>query len=91
MKYDIFYTSKFKKDIKLLERRGYDLSKIKSIIEKLANGIVLPERYQDHALKGESDNRRECHILPDWLLIYRINKVDSKLVLIRSGSHSDLF
>ncbi len=91
MKYDVFYTTKFKKDVRLLVRRGYDLTKLQSVIERLANNDILPEKYQDHALKGEYEGKRECHILPDLLLIYRINNNDLKLILIRTGSHSDLF
>ena len=91
MKYKIVMSSRFAKDIKTIAKRGYDLDKIKSIIEDIANGKVLSPKYKDHPLQGEYNGKRECHILPDWLLIYEIRNDELLLYLIRTGSHSDLF
>ena len=80
----IFPSNQFKKDVKLAEKRGLNLS-------LLASEQILEEKYQDHALRGEYKGFRECHIQPDWLLIYQITKKELKLFLFRTGSHSDLF
>lgn len=89
--YFIKYTSKFQKDLKRIQKRGYDLSLITEIIKKLANGEKLPERNKDHSLSGNFEGCRECHITPDWLLIYEIYDKDLILYLTRTGTHSDLF
>jgi len=91
MKYQIEMTSRFKRDYKLLKKRGYDMSLLKEVIDFLADGIPLPARYVDHNLSGNYNGYRECHIQPDWLLIYRIEKDLLVLGLTRTGSHSDLF
>ena len=90
-KYEIRKTASFKKDYKILNKRGCDIQKLEAVIQKLANGEKLPQNYQDHALKGKFNKYRECHINPDWLLIYQI--IEDKLILILSqtGTHSDLF
>jgi mRNA interferase YafQ len=82
-------TSRFLKDVKLALRRGKDLKKLEAVILVLANQSVLPENLRDHFLSGEWAHHRECHIAPDWLLIYKI--VGDELFLIRTGTHSDLF
>ena len=87
----IKYHSKFKKDIKTIKKRNYDLSKLQKVIEILAEEKTLPDKYKDHSLNGIYQDFRECHILPDWLLIYRIDKDILTLVLSRTGTHSDLF
>lgn len=87
----IKYHKSFKKDYKLIKKRGYDISLLKETVSVIANEEVLPERYRDHELKGEYEGFRECHILPDWLLIYRIEDGNVILALARTGSHSDLF
>lgn len=87
----IQYHSKFKKDIKVIKKRNYDLSKLEKVIEILVKEKNLPARYKDHALTGNYKDFRECHILPDWLLIYRIEKDILTLVLSRTGTHSNLF
>lgn len=87
----IKYHSSFKKDMKKVKKRGYDLSLMKDIILKLANGEELPPKNCDHALEGEYKDCRECHITPDWLLIYEIYENDLILYLTRTGTHSDLF
>ena len=71
-KYKIAQSTKFKKDLKIVIKRGYDLSLIEEVIEKLAYGKRLPDKYKDHTLSGDYDDYRECHITPDWLLIWNI-------------------
>lgn len=87
----IKYHSTFKKDIKTIKKRNYDLSKLQKVIEILAEEKTLPAKYKNHSLTGIYQDFRECHILPDWLLIYRIDKDILTLVLSRTGTHSDLF
>ena len=87
----IKYHSKFKEDIKTIKKRNYDLSKLQKVIEILGEEKTLPAKYKDHSLTGIYQDFRECHILPDWLLIYRIDKDILILVLSRTGTHSDLF
>ena len=91
MKYKFVMSSRFKKDLKIIARRGYDLNIIKLVISELANGNTLDSKYKDHQLQGDYTGKRECHILPDWLLIYEIRDKELLLFLIRTGSHSDLF
>jgi len=81
--------TQFKRDIKRLKKRNKDFEKLKKIIMLLVDGEKLPAKYNDHKLKGILKDCRECHIEPDWLLIYRIE--GSELCLVRTGSHSDLF
>ena len=90
-KYTIKHTSQFKKDYKLAKRRGLNLSLLKKIISQLANGVQLDEKYRDHDLSGDWKGHRECHIQPDWLLVYRIEDDVLILTLSRTGTHSDLF
>ncbi len=91
MKYEVKFTNQFKKDLKLAKKQGKDIDKLFEAIEMLANGEALPAKYRDHDLTGEYKGCRECHIEPDWLLVYEI--VDDVLVLMlyRVGSHSELF
>ena len=91
MKYTIKPTTRFQKDLKRVQRRGYDMSLITDVIKKLADGEVLPEKNRDHSLSGEYIGCRECHITPDWLLVYEIDDGQLILYLTRTGSHSDLF
>ena len=90
MKYTIEMSTKFKKDYKLAKNRGYDMALLKEVIDLLADGKTLPEKYCDHSLSGNYSGCRECHILPDWLLVYRIEKELLILSLTRTGTHSDL-
>lgn len=90
-KYTIKHTVQFKKDYKLAKRRNMDLELLKDIIAKLANGIPLEDKYRDHQLSGDWNGHRESHILPDWLLVYRIEDDVLVLTLSRIGTHSDLF
>ena len=91
MKYIIKPTNKFQKDLIRVQKRGYDLSLITEIIKKLANGETLPEKNKDHFLTGNYAGKRECHITPDWLLIYEIDGENLFLYLTRTGTHSDIF
>lgn len=84
-----YETNSFRKDIKRIRKRGLDLEKLKVIIQLLLMGEPLPPKNRDHNLTGDWVRHRECHIEPDWLLIYRID--EEYLVLDRTGSHSDLF
>ena len=84
-------SNQFKKDLKLAQKRGYDLDKIKKVITALANGETLEAKYRDHLLTGDYGGYRECHIQPDWLLVYQIDGDQLILFLARTGTHSDLF
>ncbi len=85
----IKYTSQFKKDYKRIQKQNKDIGKLKTLIEKLSLKETLDVQYQDHPLSGKWKNYRECHIAPDWLLIYKITS--DTLILVRTGSHSELF
>ncbi len=90
-KYTVKTTSQFKKDFKLAMKRGLNIDLLETVIATLALGEPLPDKNKDHALTGNWIGHRECHILPDWLLIYRIEEEVLILTLARSGTHSDLF
>ena len=90
-KYTVKTTTQFKKDFKLAIKRGLKIELIEEVITKLAMGETLPDKNKDHALTGNWIGHRECHILPDWLLIYRIQDDILILTLSRTGTHSDLF
>jgi mRNA interferase YafQ len=85
----IFQTSQFKMDFKRIKKRGRDLNKLKEVVSAIANSEALEERHRDHALSGNWAGSRDCHIEPDWILIYRVD--GEFLFLERTGSHSDLF
>ncbi len=91
MKYEIVATGRFKKDLKLMMKRGYDIQLLQDVVSLLVNGDPLPDKYKDHVLVGNWLGHRECHITPDWLLIYRIDRGVVFLTLTRTGTHSDLF
>lgn len=91
MKYEIRKTSLFGKDVKRLKKQGADLTKLNSVVNRLANGERLEAKYRNHPLSGELSQYNECHIAPDWLLIYRYHDDELYLLLSRTGSHSDLF
>lgn len=88
---NIRYSAKFKKDYKTILKRGYNPLLLQEVLEFLANEQHLPGRYKDHALSGNYQGHRECHITPDWLLIYKIENDILTLSLTRTGTHSDLF
>lgn len=87
----IVATNNFKKDIEKYQKRGYDLSLLDEVVMKLANEEKLDKKYRDHSLKGDYSQYRECHVKPDWLLIYTIDNDYLELILFRTGTHSDLF
>ena len=87
----IKYQAAFKKDYKRIVKRGYDMRLLEKVIELLANQNPLPEKNRDHQLSGDYAGCRECHITPDWLLIYEVADEELILYLTRTGSHSDLF
>ena len=86
---EITPTGQFKKDFKICKKRGYDMELLQRTINILAIPASLPEKNKDHRLSGNYINKRECHIMPDWLLIYCIE--NNRLILYRTGTHSDLF
>lgn len=90
-KLDIVPSNRFKKDLKLAKRRGYNLILLEQVVEKLANLEPLPPNNRDHELTGDYAGFRECHIQPDWLLVYRVEEEELILFLSRTGTHSDLF
>ena len=90
-KYAVKYTTQFKKDFKLAAKRGLKTKLLEDVITALAAGESLDDKYRDHALSGNWSGFRECHILPDWLLIYRVENDVLVLTLTRTGTHSDLF
>lgn len=90
-KYRIVQTGKFKKDLKSVIKRGYNVDLLGVVVDALADGQSLPAKYKDHALIGDYKGCRECHITPDWLLIYELSETELFLYLTRTGSHSDLF
>lgn len=91
MKYEITFTSQFKKDLKLAKKQNKELDKLFEVINALANGESLDAKYKDHDLSGNYKGTRECHIEPDWLLIYEIKDNILVLMLYRLGTHSELF
>lgn len=89
--YEIVPSNQFRKDLKLAQKRGYDLSKLKAVISTLASGEALEPRYRDHLFTGNYGGFRECHIQPDWLLVYQIDGERLFLFLARTETHSDFF
>jgi mRNA interferase YafQ len=85
----LHYTTQFKKDYKKIKKQNKDLSKLRVVIEKLVNQQTLESKYKDHQLTGNWKGHRDCHIEPDWLIIYQLT--DNALILERTGSHSELF
>ena len=88
---DIIASNRFKKDLKLALKRGYQISLLEEVVDKLAMQQPLEERYRDHLLNGDYGGFRECHITPDWLLLYQVRENELILFLSRTGTHSDLF
>lgn len=89
MMLNLSVSTAYKKDLKLCKKRGYDLSLLNAVINTLLIPAPLPPKNRDHSLTGNYAGKRECHILPDWLLIYQVN--GNELYLIRTGTHADLF
>lgn len=92
-KYGVVTSNKFNKQLKKVIKQGKDIQKLSSVVKKLANGEKLESKYRDHALNDTKyyRNCRECHIEPDWLLVYKYNDDEIILYLVETGSHSDLF
>ena len=84
-------TTKFNRDLKLIKKRGYNIKKLEVIVNKLLREETLEAKYKDHKLSGEYEGCRECHIEPDWLLVYYVENDILTLTLSRTGTHSDLF
>lgn len=91
MKYVVKFTNQFKKDYKKAQKQHKNISILKSVVNMLANGETLPEKYCDHILIGNYKGKHECHLEPDWLLIYEYDGDELILWLSRTGTHSDLF
>ena len=91
MRYEVKYSNQFKKDLKLAKKQGKSTDKLFEVIEKLADGEQLDAKYRDHDLTGIYKSCRECHVEPDWLLIYEIYDDVIVLMLYRLDSHSELF
>lgn len=90
LKYNIIKTTQYKRDCKAAAKSGLDLEKLELVVRLLAGDVALPPRNRDHALTGNWRGYRECHIGPDWLLVYSKDEGSLKLVLVRTGSHSKL-
>ncbi|MGN1191017.1 MAG: type II toxin-antitoxin system YafQ family toxin [Candidatus Ornithospirochaeta sp.] len=88
---EVLLSNRFKKDLKLAKKRGYNLELLYDVVDILARQEPLPEKHRDHALSGDYTGFRECHIQPDWLLVYRIQNGGLMLFLNRTGTRSDLF
>jgi mRNA interferase YafQ len=86
---EVIRSTHFKRDVKLAEKRGKNMAKLRELIVLLVEASPLPPRYQDHVLSGEWKHHRDCHIEPDWLLLYKVDGND--LYLVRTGTHADLF
>lgn len=91
MKYNLRVTNRFKKDLKTAIKRGYNIALLDTVVNTLQSGDPLEEKYRDHPLSGNWEGFRECHITPDWLLVYEIDEGVLVLALNRTGTHSDLF
>ena len=89
--YRIEFTNEMKRNAKLMRKRGKDMAKLTTVLDLLSKGDPLPQQYRDHQLTGSLRDFRECHIEPDWLLVYEINNNVLVLMLYRLGSHSELF
>ena len=89
--FEVVLSNRFRKDLKLAAKRGLRLDELNAIVNQLAAGQTLPERNSDHALTGDYIGFRECHIRPDWLLVYRVDGDALELFLFRTGTHTDLF
>ena len=91
MRYRVKFTNQFKRDLKLAEKQGKDTERLFRVVERLANGETLEPKYRDHDLTGNYKGCRECHIAPDWLLVYEVVEDVLVLMLYRTGRHSELF
>ena len=88
---EVVLSTRFKRDLKTASKRGYNLELLNDVVDKLASRQQLPDKNRDHELSGDYAGFRECHVAPDWLLVYRVDEEDLILYLMRTGTHSDLF
>ena len=88
---NLLFTNQYKKDQKKCRKRNKDFQKLKEVLEYLVDEKKLPVKYRDHKLSGNYKDHNECHIEPDWLLIYKVDQIHKDLILVRTGTHSDLF
>ena len=88
---DLVTTAQFRKDLKRIRKRGYNLSNLDNVLQTLLREELLPAKHRDHALTGDYTGFRECHVEPDWLLVYAVDKGQLILTASRTGTHSDLF
>ena len=88
---DIVPSNRFRKDLKLAKKRGLKIENLRNVVNTLAAEEKLDEKYRDHALTGDYRGFRECHVEPDWLLVYRVDQSELELFLFRTGTHADLF
>lgn len=91
MKYEVKFTNQFRRDLKLAKKQGKDIDKLFDVISTIAEGRKLAEKYRDHGLSGDYAGCRECHVEPDWLLIYEVMDNILVLMIYRAGTHSELF
>jgi len=91
IKYTVIQSARFRQDLKRIRKRQYNMGLLNDIVTLLQTGEPLPEKNRDHALAGDYAGHRECHIAPDWLLVYKIQDNILILTLTRTGTHSDLF
>ena len=89
--YNVVLSKNFKKDLKLAKKNNYNLDLLDNVVEKIASGKKLEEKYKDHALKGDFIGFRECHIQPDWLMTWQQNDTELTLLFLQTGTHSDIF
>ena len=89
--YEVRFTATFKKSYQLMKKRGYDLAQLDAVIDRLRQGKKLEERHRDHALTGNFAGFRECHVRPDWLLVYLVEQDILTLTMVDTGSHADIF
>ena len=89
--YSLETTNQYLKDLKLARKRNFNENELDIVIKLLLEGIILPAKYHDHKLTGNYKGFNECHIMPDWLLIYQKDTVIKLITLVRTGTHSDLF
>lgn len=87
MKYNVRHSKQFKKDVRKLQRSGFDINNLKQVVYQLENDATLDKHLKDHALKGNLKGKRECHVAPDWLLLYEKDKRELRLLLLKTGSH----
>ena len=89
--YEVKFTTAYKRSYKLMKKRGYDLSLLDEVIDRLQQGKTLDKKYRDNGLSGRFQGFRECHIKPDWLLVYLVEKNILTLTLVDTGTHGDIF